>query len=86
MTKDEILNSDEYRKWVSGDVVTIHELYVSGGDNCDALLVITKLDDLFTITRLFVSGKKVQVSIDYPNIAAEKVITVLLDKYTEKLP
>lgn len=87
-TKLQLQESPEFKTWVTGKVVMIHDVYYDSGDDYAAYIVIHK-DKLgkYTITRFFKSlgTNKVQVSVDYTSLAAEEVFVKLLMEYSSGL-
>lgn len=89
LTKKTLQESQVYKDYIRNDKVSlIHNVYYDSKQVEPAFIVIhCKASDVnkWDITRFFIVGEKIEVSIDYSNIPSESVFGVLLNQYSRGL-
>ena len=81
LTVAEFKASIEFKKWITGIVHTIHDMYSDG----TAFIVIHSDMGKHNITRFFHTGSKLNVSVDHTDLSSEEVFNLLLTQYSNPL-
>ena len=85
LTEEKLINSPEYKQWVTGRVSIIHNTYHDSKEPYGAYIVLHSNMGKWTITRFFEMAGKIQCSIDYVDISTEETFKLLLTKYSRGL-
>lgn len=85
LTIQQLIDSPEYKSWITGDVSLIHNLYHDSIEPYGSYIVIHGNMGKWNITRFFQGGGKIQVSQDHTNISTDTVFQMLLSEYSRGL-
>lgn len=85
LTKEELKNSPEFKKWVLANVVLIHNIH-HGARIPQYEWIVIHSDDgdgLWSITRFFKVKGDIQVVGDHQDVRPEQIFKILLDEYSQ---
>lgn len=85
LTVEDLKNSPQYKEWVTGKMVLIHNTYWDSKEPYEAYIVLHMDMGKVTITRFFMGGNKIQVSNDHIDISVEETFEILLSQYSSGL-
>jgi len=86
-TVEILKESSQFKSWIGKSHVSlIHNVYYDSKDDIPSYIVIhTRGNAKWDITRFFMMGEKIQVSSDYTDLASEEVFEKLLSDYSSGL-
>jgi hypothetical protein len=85
VTKENLILTPEFKEWVKGKVILIHDPYQDG---VGTFIVISMNMGKVSITRFWTSPNrldqldKIRVSLDYTDISVEETFSILLNEYS----
>ena len=83
LTETLLKQSPLYEAYIdASEVVLIHNIYRNGPSRYAAFIVITQDATGYDITRFFVAGGKIHVSVDYECLEAKEVFDLLVERYS----
>ena len=84
-TEEVLKNSEVFKRWVTGKVALIHNIYYDSKEPYATYIVLHSDMGKWTITRFFEMGGEIQVSNDHVDISSEEVFKLLLSDYSRGL-